>query len=437
MKRSDDSGGSSSTPPPEEMTDTENPSTDDAGAVGMIPIRKKSPPARVFAFFSSYGLATVTLALLGLLTWIGTLEQVDHGLYEVQRKYFEQAFLIHTIDIPNPFGKIEGATIPFKIPLPGVYLLLAILFVNMVCGAIIRARKGWRHLGILIAHSSMLLLILAGWVSFHFKTEGNMQLYEGDSSNVYRSYTEWAVEVVEVGDGAESDVLVIPEEEFADLRDDRSRTFSSDSLPFDLTLSGYSRNAMVGTAEQVPGARAVDGFALRPVKKDSQAEANVAAAYVVAGDTEGILWGLARHPLTVEAEGKTFLLKMTRRSWVVPFTVVLDKFTRALHPGTGIAREYSSDITKVGAEGREEKIKIAMNEPLRDRGYTFFQASWGPEDARPGEPLYSVFAVVKNPSDYWPLYACIMVGVGLLVHFLGKLLAFIQRSNRRRPPAAA
>ena len=78
-----------------------------------------------------------------------------------------------------------------------------------------------------------------------------------------------------------------------------------------------------------------------------------------------------------------------------------------------------------------------MNEPLRQDGYTFFQASWGPQDAKPGDRLYSVFAVVDNPSDMWPLYSCIMVGVGLLIHFFQKLVGHLTRTARRRKKAPA
>jgi len=78
------------------------------------------------------------------------------------------------------------------------------------------------------------------------------------------------------------------------------------------------------------------------------------------------------------------------------------------------------------------KINIRMNEPLRYKGYTFFQASWGPQDARPGDPLFSTFAVVRNPADQWPKYACYVIGLGLLIYFAQKLGGYIRAQNRRR-----
>ena len=73
-----------------------------------------------------------------------------------------------------------------------------------------------------------------------------------------------------------------------------------------------------------------------------------------------------------------------------------------------------------------------MNEPLRTDGLVLFQANWGPQNAPPGTPLFSGFAVVRNPSDYWPLYACIVIGLGLLGVFLPRLFQFAGRQQRQR-----
>ncbi len=53
-----------------------------------------------------------------------------------------------------------------------------------------------------------------------------------------------------------------------------------------------------------------------------------------------------------------------------------------------------------------------------------------PPDARPGDRLYSMFQVVKNPADHWPLYSLIVSSIGLGIHFLTKLFRFLNRSSR-------
>ena len=73
-----------------------------------------------------------------------------------------------------------------------------------------------------------------------------------------------------------------------------------------------------------------------------------------------------------------------------------------------------------------------MNEPLRYRGYTFFQESFGPKDESDPDKMFSQFSVVRNPADQWPLYSLIVTFVGMGIHFLQKLAGFIARSNRAR-----
>lgn len=73
-----------------------------------------------------------------------------------------------------------------------------------------------------------------------------------------------------------------------------------------------------------------------------------------------------------------------------------------------------------------------MNEPLRYEGFTLFQSGWGPQNAGPGEPLFSTFSVVNNPADQWPLYSCLVISAGLLIHFLQKLFSYLRAENRRR-----
>ena len=77
---------------------------------------------KLFDFLASYGFAVVLLILLTILTLFGTLEQAHSSLFDVQNKYFNSFFLVHYL-----FGVIP-------VPLPGVYLLTALLLVNLTCG---------------------------------------------------------------------------------------------------------------------------------------------------------------------------------------------------------------------------------------------------------------------------------------------------------------
>ncbi len=381
---------------------------------------------------TSYGLVAIVLTLMLILVLFGTLEQTERGLYDVQRAYFNSFFVVHHLG-------------PVPIPLPGGYLLMSILFFNLLAGAIIKARKDWRRPGMLIAHSGILFLLLGGFVTYYFSTSGNMALHEKESSDEVLSYYDWQIEVAKVGpENRAEEALVIPSADFKDMEQDEQRIFYSEELPFEIVVNGFARNSQVlqeGALEKgAVRSKPVDGFFLQPLPPENEAERNIAGAYVVLKEKasgtehEAILWGVEQHPYLLSVGDERWAVHLAREKWKVPFEVHLDDFTAEWHPGTRIPRVFASDITKT-ENGIEEKIKISMNEPLRHRGYTFFQASWGPEGAGPNDRLFSVFAVVKNPADQWPMWSCWIVGIGLLIHFLQKLLGYLKNSRKLRQPA--
>ena len=372
-----------------------------------------SPGKRIFDRLASYGFAVVLLSFLLLLTLLGTLEQAEFGLYVVQKKYFDSLLLVHKL-----FGAVP-------IPLPGVYLLMSLLFVNLVCGAIVRAPKHWRYPGMLIAHGGILFLLLAGFVNHHYATYGHVQLFEGEASGRFRSYHEWVIEIRRLDADPSSRIHIIPLQQLS--RSSGDQKFSSGELPFGLVVSGYSMNCRPVPAAGHAHASSVDGYFLQSLPKDKESEGNIAGAYIdVIEQTTGarqtfISWGLEHFPHVVHVGDERWAIGLVRRSWGLPFKVVLDKFTVEHHPNTRIPKVFMSEVTKI--EGKtHEKFRISMNKPLRYRGYTLFQATWGPQNARPGDRLFSGFAVVRNPADHWPLYACIVVGAGLLIHLLQKLI---------------
>ncbi|MDQ1257085.1 MAG: hypothetical protein QG656_1686, partial [Candidatus Hydrogenedentes bacterium] len=386
--------------------------------------KPRSNPQRLFDFFASYGLSVVLLLFLALLTLLGTLEQVDHGLYEVQKQYFESLFLVHWFWDAVP------------VPLPGVYLLLVLATVNLICGAVIRARKGWRSIGILIAHTGILILMLAAFISFKASVRGHATLYEGERTSEFQSYEEWEIAIEPVAPNTATKSYFISEAEFAALEAGKKTVFSADGLPFELTLDGYAANSQpqqagMGGADR----RVVDGVSLLALASEREAEQNAPGVYAsVSGPgaaAETVLWGLSQAPWVVQAEGGPWSIALRHRSWPLPFTVQLDKFTRELYPGTQMPKAFKSDVTRIDGDDRQQAV-ISMNQPLRHKGYTLYQASYGPSNAPPGTPMYSSLAVVRNPADQFPLYSCVIICFGLFIHFGQTLVGYLRAESRKR-----
>ena len=169
---------------------------------------------RLFRFFSGFGLAVTCLLLLLILTWLSTLEQPAKGLYEVQKRYYdaEAWYVVPELDwLPKINGK------PVSLPLPGAYLVSAVLFVNLFLGGILRIRKGWKNIGVIISHFSMISLLIAGFVSHHYSKEGIMAVFQGETSDFAQSYTEYTIEVAEIVDGEKEKPYVLPVEHLKSL----------------------------------------------------------------------------------------------------------------------------------------------------------------------------------------------------------------------------
>ena len=400
-------------------------------------------PRLFYRFFTSFKLATVILILMTLVTLLGTLGQVENGLHAAKVKYFYSFFFSEKL-----FG-----TIP--VILPGGLLLMILLFVNMTLGALIKVRKRWKGAGLLISHFGMLMLLVGGFVTWAFSTDGFMALYPGMSSNRVESYREWQLEIVPLSkEGVGEKAWIYPAEMLDQVRSDEQRIIKADSLPFDVVLNGYSKNAtpIPTSAPMAAGVtgKEIDGFKLSPQKPSKEAEQNLPGCFIEFRPLDGsapietILWaGSYRFdprekpmPFSFKVGDQLYGALLVKKSWTVPFEVRLDEFIFERHPGVSMARNYESRVTRVEASEPDKAIEIKMNEPMRHAGYTFFQESFGPSGSQPGDEMFSQFAVANNPADQWPLYALIINGIGLGIHFMIMLVNFSIRSRNKNTQAA-
>lgn len=404
-----------------------------------------SPLARVIAFLSSFGLAAVTLSLLLLITFLGTLEQAEYGLVASQARYFE-SFVVDRIDIGacwralalNAYWDIGNVTLPLPI-VPGGYTLMAVLFVNMFIGGVIRIRKSAKVIGVIISHFAILFMIAAGAVSYHFALEGNMNLREGQTSDEFLSFHDRVIEIEKVQADAKAprSALVIDQSLYKDLSDGKGRTFTHASLPFDLMITGWKRNAQPKRDRDGARSDAVDGYYIQEMSTldpsgAAMADEQLASACLAivkdkktGAEQKGILWEFAAAPLTVTVGSDKYLLSLAHRTYKLPFAIRLDKTEQEKHPGTERARRFTSWVTKITGT-HEEKRVITMNEPVRSEGYAVFQQTFDDGTRSNSGVKSSGFQIVENPSDHWPLISCIIVAEGLLLHFLMMLARFIK-----------
>jgi hypothetical protein len=410
-----------------------------------------SIPARIYKLLSGFGLATTLLVILMLLTWLATLEQVEHGLHMTLEKYFHYSKPLVFPDAAIFIKSLSGQDKSLP-PLPGGFWVCALLVVNMTLGGLIRIRKGWRTIGVLMSHFAIIFMIVAGGVAQLKEERGVMMLAEkagGGLPNVAdfaQSLTETTIEIAEIKDGKTAGpVRFVKDAYFRDLDGDERRTVRLPGLPFDLELQVYVQHARpVSSASMAPekGEPVIDGWFLYSQKPNKESEMDTPGVHarVLGRDGKGgeifLLSTLSRAPFTVTADGRTFALSLDKRVWPVPFQVKLVDARSEYHPNTSRPKLFESDIVRI-EDGRESNVFIEMNEPMRYGGMTFYQRTMmNGVSGADREASVSGFEVVKNPSDKWPEYSIYIAGIGLCLHFLIKLGSFLFRGKSNPVPQA-
>lgn len=115
-----------------------------------------------------------------------------------------------------------------------------------------------------------------------------------------------------------------------------------------------------------------------------------------------------------------------------PYTITLLEFKHELYAGTDIPSNFASKIhLSDPSRGENRDVLIYMNNPLRYRGETFYQASWLPQDKG------TILQVVRNPASITPYVACSLVALGLITQFLMHLFGFARKRAQQLKPATA
>ena len=397
------------------------------------PDKRPSLLVRIFRVLSGYEIAVICLSLLFVLTFFGTIEQKWFGLWSTIHKYFDISSLI--VVPTNGSGKV------IFLPLPGAYWVIVVLGINMFCGAIIRARKGWRKFGVLLSHCSILFMLIAGAVSSVSKEEGHMRVLQGERSDYAQKLFKHDIEVFRYDENGDREPpAIIRSKYIKSLDEDETLRTSFEKFDFTFEVDQYlpfSVLALESSSQVAPeGVEVVDGFFISETEKNiKQEEANMPGCYVSVKDKNGeliqrlVLWAGNPYPVSFTYEGARYGVTYLMEVWPMPFVVDLHKTLGEYHPGTSIPSWFQSSITKIDGNSNED-YEIVMNEPARHDGYTLYQAGY--TAAAEGETPSSTFAIVNNPSDKWPEYALYASTVGLLIHFLVMLGRFAGSSRPKK-----
>lgn len=314
-----------------------------------------------------------------------------------------------------------------------------------------------KRTGIMLLHAGIVMLLVNELVTGLGAYEGRMEIRQQGISNFTYNLEESELAFIESQAAGNDRVVAIPQW-MLERSAASGEPIKDERLPFHVKVVSFFKNSRLeavtpdqaaqrkdpATAGEVRLSRANDGqvvkqYVAEPVKVGTGADgagvADVSSGYVTLIDKEtGENVGTylvssfftatigQEHMDTIDVNKKQYQMGMRFAREYKPYSVHLVEFRHDRFIGTDKARNFSSEVVLIDEDhpdGREALIR--MNEPLRYRGETFFQAAFLPSDSG------TVLQVVRNPGYLMPYIACIVVSLGMMMHFTGHLQSFFKK----------
>ncbi|MFP5519218.1 MAG: cytochrome c biogenesis protein ResB [Bdellovibrionia bacterium] len=128
-------------------------------------------------------------------------------------------------------------------------------------------------------------------------------------------------------------------------------------------------------------------------------------------------WLLMNDMVKFFSDNAVYLVTYANRRIDLGFKVDLKKFEITRYQGTMRAMAYESVVSVPEIS----EAKISMNEPLKYKGLTFYQASFQEEN---GAPIASVLSVNNDPGRFWKYLGSLIMSIGIVLLFYFKNLDF-------------
>lgn len=334
-----------------------------------------------------------TLPLLMILLIAGTVAQKELGLHVAQQRYFSSWIVW--------FGPV---------PFPGGYTLIGIFFVNLLMKFLLFSEWAWRKAGIIVTHFGALLLILGALFTATTEEDGYLVIAQGATASTVEDYHQRELRILKDG----TPVLSRSHQSLS-----AGQVIQSPDLPFKLQIDTYCYNCAISerSEDQQEGWTTPGKFmqlsAQKPATEDEQ---NMTGIEFSLNGQKYLTFDKFPKPPVISVDDHEYTVIIGRSERPLPFTLTLNKFQRDLHPGTETASFYRSDLTVTDGDKSWPAV-ITMNEPLRYRGYTFYQSSFDLS----GDTPFTVLSVVRNTGRIFPYVSSIIMALGLLIHLVLRL----------------
>jgi hypothetical protein len=405
-------------------------------------VRRQNLVMRIFRALGSMRITVALLAMGLVLVYAGTAAQMNEGIWTVVHKYFRSFFvLIPFATLIQPFmillkpnGKVD---LPGVLPFPGGFTIGAAMLVNMIFAYCFRYPNWtWKRSGVLLLHAGLIVMLSSEVISRYGASEGHMTIDEGASSSFVSDYrsAELAVTIPCEDDPKFENMITVPA---ALLK--KNKVIRDNALPFEMEVVQFMVNSTkmrnTNPDETNPATSGIGRDSdlivtdAPEVSGTEGSEIDYPSAYVTFKTKDQQTLGTyllstqLRNPQVITVDGKQYSVALQFKRTYLPYSLHLIEFKFDKHPGTKMASNYSSNVRLEDPEHHEKRdITIKMNDPLRHRGETFYQADFDHNTEKTTD-----LQVVHNPGRWLPYISCVMVAAGMLLHFGFALNRFLGR----------
>jgi len=368
--------------------------------------------------FTSLKLTVFCLGCAMILVFLGTLDQVNIGVYEAENRYFKSFFLYLTL---------PGTAL--KIPwFPSGYLVGGLLLVNLIAAHLTRFKLSWQKAGILVLHSGVILLLLGQLFTSLFQVESQMRLDQGETKNYSLSYYHDELAVIDTSAPDSDRVISIPDSQLY-----KGHKIGLPVNSLEVGINEYFPNSALLLPDQLPSSHdpqlQIGPMAVAVQRertyKENERNMPAAAVSVLQGGKPVGSWSLAGgfpRPVSFQAGGKNYQIVLRPKRFYKPFAIQLVQFSHDRYAGTDIPKNFSSRIRLLDPSRHEDReTLIYMNHPLRYQGMTFYQSGFDNNDTT------TILQVVQNPSWLIPYISCALIAFGMVLQFGMHLTGFVRR----------
>ncbi len=308
----------------------------------------------------------------------------------------------------------------------------------------LRLLYGKAKAGVVMIHSSVLLLLLAELVTHLGAVESRMTLREGESAAYVDRSNRFELAIIEDLAAGQARSTVVPQKllmgksdiELPDLglRLSPQMWFANSDLKSGATPgvdAGIGKELMILSLPENNGVSSITNAPAALVRftaKDGSSLGLYAFSSLLYGNFIGRQYPDLYQELQC-GERKFRLMLRSEREYLSDdkgqMSISLRDFHIERFMGSQDKMSYSSMIDiKMPGETVPEHAEIWMNHPLRRLGRTFYQSGFlSSEDG-------TILQVVKNGGWMIPYISCMIAALGMFIHFVSMLLKHLRRPGQ-------